>query len=56
MTLETTAQGMTCMMKPTGMMSIEMLKACCDVMMKMMSSGVPMTMMCGAMPMMVCTR
>jgi hypothetical protein len=29
---------------------------CCDMMTKMMNCGMPMTMMCGNMPMMVCTR
>lgn len=56
MTMEMTGQGMSCLMKPKGMMTMDMLKTCCDVMTKMMGSGVPMTMMCGSMPMMVCTR
>ncbi len=43
-------------MTPTGMMSMDMLKMCCDMMTKMMNCGMPMTMMCGTMPMMVCTR
>jgi hypothetical protein len=29
---------------------------CCEMMTKMMSCGMPMTLMCGSMPMMVCTR
>lgn len=56
MTMEMTQDGIACLMKPTGMMSMEMLKSCCETMMKMMGSGMPMTMMCGPMPMMVCMR
>jgi hypothetical protein len=35
---------------------MDMLKICCDMMTRMMSCGMPMTMMCGSVPMMVCTR
>ena len=45
---------MTCMMMPTGMMSMEMLKMCCETMNRMMACGMPMTMMCGDTPCMVC--
>ena len=54
MTCEMTAKGMTCMMMPTGMMSLDMLKMCCDTMNRMMSCGMPMTLMCGNTPCMVC--
>lgn len=56
MSCEMTAKGMSCTMKPTGMMGMDMLKMCCDMMTNMMSCGMPMTLMCGSTPMMVCTR
>jgi hypothetical protein len=54
MTCEMTASGMACMMMPAGMMSMDMLKMCCETMNRMMACGMPMTMMCGDTPCMVC--
>jgi hypothetical protein len=54
MTCEMTANGMSCMMMPMGSFDMDMLKMCCDTMNRMMACGMPMTMMCGNTPCMVC--
>lgn len=56
MTCEMKGQSMVCTMMPNGAMSMDMLKMCCNTMTQMMSCGMPMTMMCGNMPVMVCMR
>ena len=56
MTCEMTTDGMMqCKMQCPEGMNMEMFKNCCELMMKMMSMGMPMMMTCGGMPMMICT-
>lgn len=56
MTCEMGAQGMMCMMMPCEGMTMDMLKMCSDMMMKMMACGMPVMLTCGSMPIMACMQ
>ncbi|GGC75043.1 hypothetical protein [Chelatococcus reniformis] len=51
MTCRMTDTGMICEMKPMAGMSSEMFMECCNSMMKMMGSGMPLMTCCGGMMM-----
>ncbi|WP_437524219.1 hypothetical protein WME79_35600 [Sorangium sp. So ce726] len=54
MTCEMDKEGMVCKMIPMDAMGMDMLRQRCEAMMKMMGMGMPMMLMCGNMPMMMC--
>jgi hypothetical protein len=54
MTCEMTKDGMMCRVVPADGTNMEMFKERCEAMTKMMAMGMPVTMMCGHMPVMTC--
>jgi hypothetical protein len=55
MTVEMTKDGMVCRMMPMDGAAMDALAERCNAMNAMMAMGMPCTMMCGGMPMMVGT-
>ncbi|MCS6913916.1 MAG: hypothetical protein RMK29_07325 [Myxococcales bacterium] len=55
MSMDMGKDGILCRLMPTEGGSMDLLRDRCETMMKMMSMGMPVMMMCGNMPMMLCT-